>query len=64
MAAVTLIYPGKPECWPEVKNSWSQEFFFFFKGGIFWNFSFFIYDIQHCFICHPLDSTGSVDAGK
>ncbi len=24
---------------------------------------FFLYDIQHCFLCHPSDSTVSEDAG-
>ena len=32
------------------------------KGGIF-RFFLFIYDIQHCFICRPSDSTVSIDAG-
>jgi hypothetical protein len=32
------------------------------KGGIFCIF-FFMYDIQHCFICRPSDSTVSEDAG-
>jgi hypothetical protein len=35
--------------------------YFFFKGGYF--FLFFMYDIQHCFICRPSDSTVSEDAG-
>ncbi len=29
----------------------------------FWIFFFFMYDIQHCFICRPSDSTVSEDAG-
>jgi hypothetical protein len=33
------------------------------KRGMFWIFSFFKYDIQHCFICRPSDSTASEDAG-
>ncbi len=33
------------------------------EGGIFWIFSFFMYDIQHWFICRPSDSTVSEDAG-
>ncbi len=32
------------------------------EGGFFWIF-LFIYDIQHCFICRPSDSTVSEDAG-
>jgi hypothetical protein len=38
-------------------------FFFFniFFGGIF--FSFVRYNIQHCFICRPSDSTVQTDAG-
>jgi hypothetical protein len=35
----------------------------FSKGGFFWIFLFFVYDIQHCFICRPSDSTVSEDAG-
>jgi hypothetical protein len=31
--------------------------YIFFKGGIFG-----VYDIQHCFICRPSDSTVSEDA--
>ncbi len=34
--------------------------FFFFGGGIF---SLFPYNIQHCFICRPSDSTVPTDAG-
>jgi hypothetical protein len=43
--------------------------FKFFKNPIFMDFIFyviyfiFIYDIQHCFICRPSDSTVSEDAG-
>ncbi len=33
------------------------------KGDFFWIFFFFMYDIQHCFICRPSDSTVSEDAG-
>jgi hypothetical protein len=33
------------------------------KGDFFGFFSFFMYDIQHCFICRPSDSTVSEDAG-
>ncbi len=33
------------------------------NGGFFWVFPFFMYDIQHCFICRPSDSTMSGDAG-
>ncbi len=33
------------------------------KEGFFWDFSFFMYDIQHCFICRPSHSTVSEDAG-
>jgi hypothetical protein len=29
----------------------------------FFGFFLFMYDIQHCFICRPSDSTGSEDAG-
>ncbi len=32
------------------------------KGGFF-GFFLFLYDIQHCFICRPSDSTASEDAG-
>jgi hypothetical protein len=35
----------------------------FFKGRFFWIFFLFIYDIEHCFICDPSDSTVSEDAG-
>ncbi len=35
----------------------------FFKGGFFWVFLFFMYDIQQCFICRSSDSTVSEDAG-
>ncbi len=31
--------------------------------GDFWVFFLFMFDIQHCFICRPADSTVSVDAG-
>jgi hypothetical protein len=34
-----------------------------YKGGFSWIFFFFMYDIQHCFICRPSDSTVSEDAG-
>jgi hypothetical protein len=30
---------------------------------IFLDFPFFVYDIQHCFICRNSDSTVSEDAG-
>ncbi len=33
----------------------------FFNGGFFWDF--FRYDIQHCFICRPSESTVSENAG-
>jgi hypothetical protein len=33
----------------------------FFKGDFF-GFLLFMYDIQHCFICRPSDSTVSEDA--
>ncbi len=33
------------------------------KGWIFLYFYIFMYVIQHCFICRPLDSTVSEDAG-
>ncbi len=33
------------------------------KGGFFLDFFFFMYDIQHCFICRPSDSSVSEDAG-
>jgi hypothetical protein len=43
---------------------WHQRWIFLFKERFFWdflfNFYFFIYYIQHCFICRPSDST---DAG-
>jgi hypothetical protein len=32
------------------------------KGDYFW-FLIFMYNIQHCFICRPSDSTVSKDAG-
>jgi hypothetical protein len=35
---------------------------YFFKGD-FMDFFLFMYDIQHCFICRPSDSTVSEDAG-
>jgi hypothetical protein len=31
--------------------------------GEFFGFFLFMYDIQHCFICRPSDSTVSEDAG-
>jgi hypothetical protein len=34
------------------------------KKGFFWIFTFFMYDIQHCFICRPSDSTVSEDLGS
>ncbi len=36
-------------------------FFQYFFGGIF---SFFSYNVQHCFICRPSDSTVPTDAGN
>ncbi len=33
------------------------------KRGIFWIFFHFMYDIQHCVICCPTNSTVSEDAG-
>ncbi len=39
------------------------EKYYVFLRGIFLDFSFFMYDIQHCFICLPSDSTVSEDAG-
>jgi hypothetical protein len=39
----------------------TEFFFFFFGGGGF--FIFFPYNIQHCFISHPSDSTVPTDAG-
>ncbi len=38
------------------------SFFFFFGGGGDF-FSFVQYNIQHCFICRPSDSTVPTDAG-
>jgi hypothetical protein len=35
----------------------------FSKGDYFGFFLFYMYDIQHCFICRPSDSTVSEDAG-
>ncbi len=35
----------------------------FFHKGEFFGFFLFVYDIQHCFICCPSDSTVSEDAG-
>jgi hypothetical protein len=35
-----------------------------FKKGDFFIFYFFMYVIQHCFICRLSDSTVSVDAGN
>jgi hypothetical protein len=35
----------------------------FLKEGVFGFFYFFLYDIQHCFICCPSNSTMSEDAG-
>ncbi len=37
--------------------------FFFCLNGGFLHFFLFLYDIQHCFIWHPSDSTVSEDAG-
>ncbi len=34
-----------------------------FYSWIFRIFSFFVYDIRHCFICRPSDPTVSEDAG-
>ena len=39
------------------KDTCRKAFFCFFKGG------FFIYCIQHCFICRPSDFTVSEDVG-
>jgi hypothetical protein len=33
------------------------------KGDLVWDFLFFTYYIQHCFICRPSDSTLPTDAG-
>jgi hypothetical protein len=33
------------------------------KEEFFVDFFFFMFDIQHCFICRPSDSTVSEDAG-
>ncbi len=33
------------------------------KKGDILEFFLFMYDIQHCFICRPTDSTASEDAG-
>ncbi len=46
-------------------DPWTSHFtLFFFQRGIFKDFSsFFMYFIQHCFICRPSDSTVSEDAG-
>jgi hypothetical protein len=35
----------------------------FLKRDFFGFFSFFVYDIQHCLICRPSDTTVSEDAG-
>jgi hypothetical protein len=45
-------------------NTLQEEIKRFQKGGFFFGFyHFFMYDIQHCFICRPSDSTVSEDAG-
>ncbi len=38
-------------------------FFFFFKIFFWGIFTFCSYNIQHCFICRPSDSTVPTDAG-
>ncbi len=38
-----------------------KVFFFLYFWGVF--FSFCSYNIQHCFICRPSDSTVPTDAG-
>ncbi len=40
--------------------NWDRKSFFFWEGG---DFFFFSYYIQHCFICRPSDSTVPTDAG-
>jgi hypothetical protein len=46
-----------------VKGSAILGMFFFFKYFLGDFFSFFSYNIQHCFICRPSDSTVPTDAG-
>ncbi len=42
----------------------TDRYIFFFFLNIFWGiFSFCSYNIQHCFICRPSDSTVPTDAG-
>jgi hypothetical protein len=50
------VYPGSRIPDPD----FIYFFFFFFLGGFF---LFFPYNIQHCFICRPSDSTVPTDAG-
>jgi hypothetical protein len=42
------------------KQNQKEPNFFFFKGEFF---GFFLYIIQHCFVCCPSDSTVLEDAG-
>jgi hypothetical protein len=42
-----------------LRHDWLWAQIYISKGGFF----LFMYDIQHCFICRPSDSTVSEDAG-
>jgi hypothetical protein len=65
-----LIHPPFPagvayetlarRAWPIPLSSTLQSLSF--KGGFFWIFFFFMYVIQHCFLCCPSDSIMSEDA--
>jgi hypothetical protein len=46
----------------KTKASRRRKFYFYFLKGGFFGFFLFMYDIQHCFICRPSDSTVSEDA--
>ncbi len=43
---------------PQVPHRKTHNFLNYFKKGVF-----FMYDIHHCFICRPSDSTVSEDVG-
>ncbi len=47
----------------KIANYFSFEFFFFFLNIFLGDFYSFSYNIQHCFICRPSDSTVPTDAG-
>ncbi len=52
--------PGGPHPKLSTEVNYLAFYFLLFFGGIFY---FFSYNIQHCFICRPSDSTVPTDAG-